>query len=48
MAPWMRYKSSVMVEFDKVATGERTPGLRQAATHHETVEIDRREAETRP
>src|SRR5882672_3386556 len=37
---------SVMAEFDEVATGERTPGLLQAATRSETAEIDRREAET--
>src|SRR6266850_241467 len=36
----------VMAEFDEVATGERTPGLLQAATRRETAEIDRREAET--
>src|SRR5438445_11415333 len=36
----------VMAEFDEVATGERTPGLLQAATRHETAEIDRRDAET--
>src|SRR5437870_13412082 len=36
----------VMVEFDEVATGERTPGLLQPATRRETAEIDRREAET--
>src|SRR5205809_3239831 len=35
-----------MAEFDEVATGERTPGLLQAATRRETAEIDRREAET--
>src|SRR5207244_11013604 len=37
---------SVMAEFDQVATGERTPGLLQAATRREAAEIDRREAET--
>src|SRR5438034_9968915 len=37
---------SVIAEFDEVATGERTPGLLQAATRRETAEIDRREAET--
>ena len=37
----------VMAEFDEVATGERTPGLLQAATRRETAEIDRREAKTR-
>src|SRR5258708_15339831 len=36
----------VMAEFDEVATGERTPGLLQAATRREIAEIDRREAET--
>ena len=36
----------VMAEFDEVATGERTPGLLQAATCRKTAEIDRREAET--
>src|SRR5204862_631903 len=36
---------SVIAEFDEVATGERTPGLLQAATRRETAEIDRREAE---
>src|SRR5436853_2076453 len=36
----------VMAEFDEVATGERAPGLLQAATRRETSEIDRREAET--
>src|SRR5437879_10848035 len=36
----------VIAEFDEVATGERTPGLLQAATRRETAEIDRREAET--
>src|SRR5437879_6592298 len=36
----------VMAEFDEVATGERTPGLLQAATRREATEIDRREAET--
>src|SRR5713226_9107156 len=36
----------VMAEFDEVATGERPPGLLQAATRRETAEIDRREAET--
>src|SRR5438094_226824 len=36
----------VMAEFDEVATGERTPGLLQAATRRETAEIDRREADT--
>src|SRR5256712_1036911 len=35
-----------MAEFDEVTTGERTPGLLQAATRRETAEIDRREAET--
>src|SRR6059058_1051933 len=35
-----------IAEFDEVATGERTPGLLQAATRRETAEIDRREAET--
>src|SRR5205823_4474850 len=35
-----------MAEFDEVATGERTPGLLQAATRREIAEIDRREAET--
>jgi hypothetical protein len=35
-----------MVEFDEVATGERTPGLLQAATRRETAEIDCREAES--
>src|SRR4029077_811001 len=39
-------RRSVTGEFDKVATGERTPGLLQAATRRETAEIDRREAET--
>src|SRR5437870_2662332 len=37
---------SVTAEFDEIATGERTPGLLQAATRRETAEIDRREAET--
>src|SRR2546426_3828166 len=37
---------SVIAEFDEVATGERTPGLLQAATRRETAEIHRREAET--
>src|SRR3989442_2307930 len=36
----------VIAEFDEVATGQRTPGLLQAATRRETTEIDRREAET--
>src|SRR5437879_12353910 len=36
----------VMAEFDEVATGERTPGLLQAATRRETAETDRRAAET--
>src|SRR5262249_42080434 len=36
----------VIAEFDEVATGERTPGLLQAATGRETAEIDRRESET--
>ena len=36
----------VIAEFDEVATGERTPGLLQAATRREATEIDRREAET--
>jgi len=31
----------VIAEFDEVATGERTPGLLQAATRCETSEIDR-------
>src|SRR6266403_1840069 len=45
--PWMRYKSFMVIgAFDEVATGERTPGLLQAATRRETAEIDRREAET--
>src|SRR5260370_39814598 len=35
-----------MAEFGEVATGERPPGLLQAATRRETAEIDRREAET--
>src|SRR5260370_18460093 len=35
----------VMAEFDEVATGERTPGLLQAATRRAPAEIDRREAE---
>ena len=35
-----------MAEFDEVATGERTPGLLQAAARRETADIDRREAET--
>src|SRR5262249_1659034 len=35
-----------MAELDEVATGERTPGLLQAATGCEAAEIDRREAET--
>ena len=35
-----------MAEFDEVATGERTPGLLQAATRRETAEIDRCEAKT--
>src|SRR3989441_11400313 len=37
--------SLVMAEFDEVTTGERAPGLLQAATRRETAEIDRREAE---
>src|SRR5258705_13062908 len=36
----------VMAEFDEVATGERTPGLLQAAPRRETAETDRRDAET--
>src|SRR5438874_2003454 len=36
-----------MLEFDEVATGERTPGLLQAATRRDTAEPYRREAETR-
>src|SRR5262245_60597734 len=45
-ARMMRLPCLVMTEFDEVATGERTPGLLQAATRHETAEIDRRETET--
>src|SRR5207247_9222486 len=37
---------SVTAEFDEIATGERTPGLLQAATRRQTAEIDRRDAET--
>ena len=37
---------SVIAEFDKIATGERTPGPLQSATRREPTEIDRREAET--
>ena len=37
---------SVIAEFDKIATGERTPGLLQSATRREPTEIDRREPET--
>jgi hypothetical protein len=36
----------VIAEVDEIATGERAPGLLQAATRRETAEIDRREAET--